>query len=465
MPQYIALVVWTLIVMGLFARERKLHPMPSLALWIPLLWVMLVGSRTVTYWLNFDINSEQIYASSVEGSPIDGTVFILLVVGAAIILWRRRLDWGQTFALNFWLFAFLLYCGLSAIWSDYPFPSFKKWIKDLGNIMMILIIFTESKPVLAIKALFTRYIYFAITLSAVLILFFPEISTHYEKGTGTLTYCGVATNKNEFGHILAICGLFMAWDLATGQVAKKSKIDLLVSTVLVAMMVWLWIMADSMTPLVCMILGIAVIIVMRLPARERLVRHLGVYSLLAGFVLFILTSFPEIIDSFFQLVRRDTTVTGRTDIWAGLLQEGVNPILGTGFQSFWLQPGVIEQYGNVNEAHNGYLETYLNGGLIGLSLLIAALVSVGNKIKHALMREGSFSALLFSFLVVTVVYNLTESVFNRLNLTWFVFLIAALGSAQPLSSESEQEAERTVFADAGGGRGKTWKQAPNPISR
>ncbi len=452
MPQYVALIVWALIIIWLFARERKLHPMSSVALWIPLLWVMLVGSRTVTYWLNFDIDPEQIYASSVEGSLIDGSVFIILVVGAAITLWRRRLNWGQVFTLNFWLFVFLLYCGLSVIWSDYPFPSFKKWIKDLGNILMILIIFTESNPVSAIKAIFTRYVYFAITLSALLTVFFPEISTHYVQETGTLSYCGVATNKNELGHILAICGLFMTWDLVAGEPAKKLKIDILVSTALAAMMVWLWIMADSMTPLLCMILGMAVIIVMRLPAGERFIRHLGVYSLLIGFVFLILTAFPEIIDSFFQLVGRDTTFTGRTDIWTGLLQEPVNPIIGTGFQSFWLQPYVIEQYGNVNEAHNGYLETYLNGGLIGLSLLIAALVSVGSKIKHALLRDKRFFALLFSFFVVTVFYNLTESVFNRLDLTWFVFLIAALGSTQPLSSECEQEVEGAVLMDVSGGR-------------
>lgn len=466
MSQHIALILWLAIITWLFARDRKLRPMTSGALWLPLLWVMLIGSRTVSYWLDFDVDRELLYDASVEGSPLDRNVFLILIIGAAFTLWRRRLDWGRIFASNSWLFVFFLYCGLSITWSDYPFASFKKWIKDLGNIMMILVIITEANPVLAIRAVFSRYIYFSITLSALLIIFFPDLGTLYIKETGMLAYCGITLNKNQFGHILAICGLFMAWDFVAGQMAEKTKTDKLVRSVLAAILIWMFVLADSVTPLLCMVLGIAIILVMLLPSGERLARHLGVYSLIIGIVIIALTSFPEITDLFFRLVRRETTFTGRTDIWTGLLRESVNPIIGTGFQGFWLQSGMMERYDNINEAHNGYLETYLNGGLIGLSLLVAMLISVGSKIKDKLLRESSYSPLLFSFLVVTVIYNLTESVFNRLDLTWFVFLIAALGSAQPLSDENEQEKEGSVFLNADGGRKHAWKQAPtSPTSR
>lgn len=357
--------------------------------------------------------------------------------------------WARVVSSNPWLFAFFLYFGLSVIWSDYPLPSFKKWTKDLGNIIMILVILTESEPLYAIRALFARYIYFAVPLSVVLIIFFPEISTEYVKDMGMLTYAGVTTHKNELGHILAISTLFLTWDLIDKRFAERTKSDIFVRFMLLAMVMWLSVMAKSATGMLCMLLGVVVLLAIRVPVSERLVRRLGTYSLVIGTLIFVLATFPEVTNLFFKVVGRETTFTGRTDIWTGLLGERVNPLFGAGFQSFWLQPGVMERYGNISEAHNGYLETYLNGGLIGLSLLLTVLVSAWTRLKRELLAGASYAPLLFSFFAITIVYNLTESVFDRLDLTWFVFLIAYLGSMPLLHAEPEQEAEGAVFLNAG----------------
>jgi O-antigen ligase len=85
------------------------------------------------------------------------------------------------------------------------------------------------------------------------------------------------------------------------------------------------------------------------------------------------------------MVGRDTTLTGRTNLWAELLREPINPLLGTGYQSFW--PGPRTEYFwakysfHPNQAHNGYLETYLNGGFLGVCLLVAMIVSAGSRVS------------------------------------------------------------------------------------
>ena len=65
-----------------------------------------------------------------------------------------------------------------------------------------------------------------------------------------------------------------------------------------------------------------------------------------------------------SVLDRDTTLTGRTNMWADLLKEAINPILGAGYQSFWLGPGAeriwAKYYFHPTQAHNGYLEVYLN---------------------------------------------------------------------------------------------------------
>ena len=70
---------------------------------------------------------------------------------------------------------------------------------------------------------------------------------------------------------------------------------------------------------------------------------------------------------------KGSELSGRTGLWTALLGLHTNPILGTGFESFWLGKR-LEQLEGIfyfvpNEAHNGYLETYLTLGIVGLFLM------------------------------------------------------------------------------------------------
>ena len=84
-------------------------------------------------------------------------------------------------------------------------------------------------------------------------------------------------------------------------------------------------------------------------------------------------------EQFLQFLGKDETLTDRTGVWHDALQIQINPLLGAGFESFWLGDRLKTMWDKwtfrPNEAHNGYLETYLNLGLIGLFLLIALLIA------------------------------------------------------------------------------------------
>jgi exopolysaccharide production protein ExoQ len=445
MPR-VALLMCIMFIIWLYVRDRKLRPMASWALWIPLLWVMIVGTRGSSYWFSLEVDRSLSSAAYLEGSPADRNIYLSLIIAGAVILWRRHLEWGRVFSSNRWLVAFVFYCGLSIVWSDYPLSSFKGWIKDLGHMVMVLIIFTENDPAQAVKAVFYRYLYLAVLLSAVLIMYFPELSSYYAVAEAKTVYCGVTTNKNELGEILVICGLFLVRDFIEKQAAagaKTNKVDLLVRTALLVTVIWLLKVTESSTADACLALGSVILITMRFPPVRNQVRHLGMYSLaLVSLVVFV--NIPAVLKAIVETLGRDMTFTGRTEIWEGLLSEPVNPILGTGFHSFWLGPGVMERYGNINQAHNGYLETYLNNGLAGLFLLMAVIISVGIKMKKELLHDSSFGTLLFSFFVVSLIYNLTEAMFNRLSLVWFIFLLATVDYTLSPKPVSEHAAERAT---------------------
>jgi exopolysaccharide production protein ExoQ len=406
--------------------------MASWSLWIVLAWVFILGTRPISAWFGVGIQVEN-PQDYLEGSPLDRNMFTLLIFLGLLVLVRRRVEWGKFIDSNRWFFAFFVYGAVSVIWSDYPFVSFKRLMKELGCVVMVLIILTESKPVQAFRAVLARFTYLAVLLSVVFIKYFPETGRYYNRWTWEYAYGGITQSKNELGIILFVCGLFLIWEVmqirAAGGV-RTDKQDLISRIALLSMMVWLMGKAQSSTSTVSLILGGGVLLLMRLPSARRQVEYLGIYCLLIFVLTLFLYSVPGVFDSVVGIFGRDTTLTGRTDMWNDLLKEPVNPIIGTGYQSFWLGPGAERMweryYFHPTQAHNGYLETYLNGGLVGLCLLLALIISTGRHVKEEVLLGDPFGMLLLSFLATIVLYNLAEATLGGFNILWLIMLTAAM---------------------------------------
>ena len=136
---------------------------------------------------------------------------------------------------------------------------------------------------------------------------------------------------------------------------------------------------------------------------------------------------------------RDATLTGRLDIWEMVLGMVTNPLIGTGYESFWLGDRLEKCwiiYESTNQAHNGYIEIYINLGLIGLSLLIGVLVSTYRKVSKALLFDFDFAKFRMAFLAVTLIYNITEFAFKGFCFMFFIFLLIAVDVSSPDYSQT-----------------------------
>ena len=80
----------------------------------------------------------------------------------------------------------------------------------------------------------------------------------------------------------------------------------------------------------------------------------------------------------------------------------------------------------LNEAHNGYLETYLNTGLLGVFLLLGVLGSAAHRIKKQVLAGDPCGPLRLAFLASIVFYGMSEAIFNRLSFLWLVILLSLL---------------------------------------
>ena len=111
---------------------------------------------------------------------------------------------------------------------------------------------------------------------------------------------------------------------------------------------------------------------------------------------------------------------------------------GTGYESFWLGPRLESLWqlaGAVNEAHNGYLEVYLNLGLVGLFLLGGFLIGSYRTIcKQLLVLRSRLASLALALWTIMLFYNMTEAAF-KFHLMWLIFLMAAIAIPSPAENQ------------------------------
>jgi exopolysaccharide production protein ExoQ len=455
MLQLFATLTCLLFILFLFWADHDASNEPSTTLWVPLAWMFLAASRYVSAWLNLG-GPHPAVATVPDGSPLDAAVFLILIFAGMTILIRRRVNWVELLFDNPWVWLYFLFGVLSILWSDFPFISFKRWVKAFGNVIMVLVILTEPQPYEAVLIILRRLAFLLIPLSVLFIKYYPELGRAYGWG-GRVMYTGVASHKNGLGDICLLAGIYFCWSFlikrrrelgAAGEQRwlgslfnwseyldqwkerrMREKFYGLASLALIAMTAWLLYMANSATSLVCLVVAAGLLLMGSVPAVAREPRWIITLGVLAVPILGMLEVLLGVSDLVIGMVGRDPTLTTRVPMWHGLLQMAEDPILGTGFESFWSGDrfsAVLSTYGGINQAHNGYLETYLNLGLIGLALLVGSIAAGLLKVSRYLDVDYSSSILRLCFIVTIVLYNWTEASICGVSDTWVLLLFAIM---------------------------------------
>lgn len=453
MPPKIALLICSSFILGILIMDSKRKSDVSRALWIPLIWMLIVGSRMVSYWLNLGapMRSPDLYLT---GSPFDRMVFLSLIIAGVVILSRRKINWLKILRSNAWLVLLSLYGGISILWSDFPFVSFKRWIKASGNLIMVLIVLTDADPVEAIKRMFRRCAYVLIPLSIILIKYFPHLGRAYHRYTGQLLITGVTTNKNTLGSLCLVCGVFFFWNIVSVWRNKNisfEKKEVLVQILIFIMILWLLIKSNSATSIVCFIIGICTIIVINMSIFRKNAKYIGKYIVLISlcFLPFLLLGFDFLLSSAVDSTGHSETFWGRVSFWPELIgMMEASPVIGIGYDSFWLGDRMerlwAKYWWHPTEAHNGYVETFLELGLIGLVLLAGVIICAYRNICREFMVDFDYGRFRISFLIIALFFNVTESAFNGVQLLWFIFLLIAV-ECPPISQLRNSRINRLPY--------------------
>jgi len=204
------------------------------------------------------------------------------------------------------------------------------------------------------------------------------------------------------------------------------------------MSVWLLLIANSATSLACTVLGVGVFLGTGIAGVRRL-RFIEFYGLVTVGVWLLVDSMFNVTEFIVYSLGRDMTLTSRTGIWSVVLNEQVNPVIGAGFSTFWTGDRLARiwmDFPGITQAHNGYLETYLNIGALGVLFLAAMLLSGFQKIKRRLVMGTEYSRVQVAFWFVALAYNYSEASFNSLSLLWIVTLLVIAEAPQLRSSSA-----------------------------
>jgi len=367
-----------------------------------------------------------------EGSLADRIVLSLVIIVGALIIFRRRGAAVGVLKNNKALLAFTIYLGITVFWSDIAGISFKRWVRLVGNIVMAAVLITEPDPVEAIRSVFRRAAYLLIPLSILLIKYFPTMGVLYTR-LGGLIWTGVALMKNGLAHLCLVMTMFLIWELTRSK--AKMNVSRIFYDVIVLMM-GLWLLRGtgssySSAAIGCLILGLSILLGSRVEVVKRNFGKIGVITVMTVCLFLLFEYSIGIVEMIVTSLGRDMTFTDRVPLWNALIELGMRkPLLGYGYEGFWTEGrlALIDSIaGSFSQAHSGYLETFVEGGLVAIVLLTVLLIAVYKKIQRIAIRDYEQAVFRLSFLAMILLANVTESSFARSrDLLTFVFYIIAM---------------------------------------
>jgi exopolysaccharide production protein ExoQ len=331
-------------------------------------------------------------------------------------------------------------CTVSAIFSLDPATSLRRVFALGGTVilayyMMARLRFSEFIDLLAIVS---RII---IVGSLVLYLIDPyaaKMDSVLDDASHIGNWRGVTDGKNGLG---AVCSFALLVFYYLGVHRRKNMILNGVFAVIAGALI---VLSASATSAVVTIGVLATAIVIF--SLQRLTPRFFYQSVVVSLLVIVLVGW-FLWGPLLDLVGRDPTLTGRTEIWGLVLDAAARrPLLGYGYGVFWEPTNPQAAYiwyakdWQFGHAHNGWIETFVEIGAIGTAIVLyftaQAVVRCLMFLREARLANVGFMLIL---LIDELMSNITESGLTRYSDFGFVMLLCvAIALARYASLDRSQ---------------------------
>lgn len=417
---------------GFAADVPPLRPAPSLAAIGPRVQAVLAVLAVYLYsGAKLTLSAAPAEAELGAVDPVNRLLQLVMLGGCGLL---ALLAWRGTLRAALRLWPYVLILGLivaSAAWSVSSGHTLRRSLAMLALLAFVLATATQLGPVRFLRILLGTMLALA-ALSLLEAALRPAVG--FDVGEYANAVRGVFPQKNVLGMAL----LFTALALSL-VVLERGRLRLADGAWLLLILGML-VLARSTTSLVltAAVAGLTVLILFL--ARGGLwAAAMGLAAAMgaaAGLLAFAAIG----MEGVFDLLGKDSTLTGRTFIWAALWDiVAQRPLLGHGFAAFWLEDarpvrGLVElvQW-EVPNAHSGYLEVLLQLGWAGMALVVLmALHTLALAVRAA--ARGRLDRALWAVMVLGVIatINRTESVLLNPDFPMLFWLLAILALREGL---------------------------------
>ena len=266
----------------------------------------------------------------------------------------------------------------------------------------------------------------------------------YGRWSGEIQWIGVALQKNSLGELCLMSAFVLVWTLvgrwrglrkSVGKYQTSAEVALLVMTLWLLKGPSAW--AASATSMVALGVGLTAFVGLLWMKYHRIDVRATACMVITGGIMFVGVMEPlkggSTLTGFTSALGRDATLTGRTEIWRGLLPDVMRkPFLGYGFSGFWSSERIAEH--QIGEAHNGYLDMWLQLGAVGLFFTAMFFLSFARRAQRTLRVDFDWGSLSLCFVLMTVTESIAESAidsFNRQLMAVVLFLsISGVGNVR-----------------------------------
>lgn len=380
------------------------------------------------------------------GSPFFQLVSGSIYLSAILVLVARRVPP--------WAFKVLLYAVpllvvtllplVSTLWSQAPEPTLRRAITLILSSSFAVFILVRFDLRTTFNLFAIAFGIFVVTGALATLIPGLGITPSGRNYSGALR--GLSGNKNIFGRTLAFAISLMLVGLVTRLFTWRKVVALLIVVAF-----GLLILSRSATSLICAVatFPIAVLLYACLGGqffRTRVKLELGMPLLLitviAGAIAITFGREPVL-----EALGRDPTLTGRTDLWRWASQINEDRRwLGSGFRAFWIDDNTLyyseyfwaldsdgERSDNdpgPDHAHSGYVDMYLELGIVGSALLAICFLSAFLTLQQTLVRGNYQLGLAFSTTIVfLLIYDASERSFLQYSEEpWFMFVLLYLSA-------------------------------------
>lgn len=407
-------------------------------------FVLLLSSMTVV-----DALTRPAYASAHDPSVLSTdvplpTVLIeagVYVVGMLLVLCR----WRQIAkaARRVWpLVALTLLAAISVAWSDAPSLTIRRTIFLLGS-TLIGIYVGERFTMEQLSRWLAQVLCLLMASSIIMYFIAPSFVIDYDAYDGA--WKGLTINKNAFGWYMAIAVVVLTL-VRFRHFRWLRYIFLAIAAVLL-------LFSRSATSLAGCFLVICIVPlwpVMRAGVKMRRLAYALILLAICAGTYFIWTDQALL----FRVLGRDSTFTGRTNLWALVLSAiEKHPFLGYGYGAFW--SGMKNEVLNIyiaskwlpTGAHNGYLELWLGIGIPGIPILLYLLFRSLRMAKDYIRSNESWLGIWpMTYLLMFILHNFFEShLLETRSLEYLLFTAIITSLAMQPGSEVSRVAHASPY--------------------